>query len=402
MEYLVFPRNLRRAVALVALAALMLAGVIGDGLGGSPVTMPDERPGREVGSELVGLTDPAEVGADGSPGVSHGSASDALVRSPASAGTIPPGSLGIPGTMLHAYMRATQTSNTVAPGCHMEWSLLASIGRIESNHARGGRVNAQGDTVASILGPVLNGGGFAAITDTDGGRYDGDNRWDRAVGPMQFIPSTWKSYASDGNGDGDANPNNVFDATAGAAKYLCSGGMDMANAVQRRTAVWRYNHSDSYVRTVLHWADAYARGVHPVSTTPVGKIEQLAATAPNPPSQSAITPPSTATPATTSPAAPPAGNTSTAAAPSLTALPPATSTTTTSTAPQPSSSSTPPTTPPSSTTPTCEPAPTTSLSPATPTAANPGNLCAGPTSSPTTPPTTTTPSGVIGSAAPMP
>ncbi|WP_436501732.1 lytic transglycosylase domain-containing protein [Actinokineospora sp. HUAS TT18] len=197
-------------------------------------------------------------------------------------GTVPSGPLGIPGTMLDAYMRAAQTLNTTTPGCHLEWSLLASIGRIESNHARGGRVDAHGTTATPILGPVLNGGGFAAISDTDGGRYDGDNRWDRAVGPMQFIPSTWKGYASDGNGDGETNPNNIYDATVGAGKYLCSGGMDMANPANRRAAVWRYNHSDSYVATVLSWADAYAKGVTPVPTTPVSQIQQLAAPSPGP------------------------------------------------------------------------------------------------------------------------
>ncbi|QTR06132.1 lytic murein transglycosylase, partial [Saccharothrix algeriensis] len=180
-------------------------------------------------------------------------------------GDLVAGQLGIPGVMLDAYMKAADRLAATTPGCNLHWSLLAGIGRIESGHARGGRVDARGDTVHPILGPVLNGGpGIAAIRDTDGGRYDSDTTWDRAVGPMQFIPSTWAGYAADGNGDGQANPNNVYDATAGAGNYLCAGGGDLSDPEQRAKAVFRYNHSDEYVRTVLFWADAYADGVTPM------------------------------------------------------------------------------------------------------------------------------------------
>src|SRR2546428_256278 len=126
-------------------------------------------------------------------------------------------------------------------------------------------------------GPVLDGGGFAAISDTDGGVYDGDNRWDRAVGPMQFLPSTWRQYASDGNGDRVMSPHNIYDATLAAGKYLCSGGLNMADPTQRASAVFRYNRSDSYVRTVLIWADAYAKGVTPLESTPVASLPQAIA-----------------------------------------------------------------------------------------------------------------------------
>jgi hypothetical protein len=172
--------------------------------------------------------------------------------------------LGIPSTLLEAYMNAADMLATSQPNCHLDWSLLASIGRIESNHARHGQVDLDGNTTPKIFGPVLNGGGFAAIQDTDGGKWDGDARWDRAVGNMQFIPSTWEGYASDGNEDGVSSPHNVYDATLAAGKYLCSGNLDMAKPQDRATAVFRYNHSDSYVATVLLWADAYAEGVTPM------------------------------------------------------------------------------------------------------------------------------------------
>lgn len=168
--------------------------------------------------------------------------------------------LGIPSTLYEAYSNAAYLLAESQPNCNLDWSLVASIGRIESNHARHGKVDIDGNTTPNILGPVLNGGGFAAIQDTDGGKWDGDNRWDRAVGAMQFIPSTWEAYKADGNDDGVMNPHNVFDETVAAGKYLCSGNLDLSNDKDRAAAVFRYNHSDSYVATVLLWADAYANG----------------------------------------------------------------------------------------------------------------------------------------------
>ncbi|HEX7308383.1 lytic transglycosylase domain-containing protein [Lentzea sp.] len=172
---------------------------------------------------------------------------------------------GIPGNVLGAYRAAAEFAARTSPRCNLPWHLLASIGRIESRHARGGRTDAAGTTSPAILGPVLAGGpGMAAIRDTDGGRWDGDGQWDRAVGPMQFIPGTWAYYGTDGNGDGIASPHNVFDATAAAARYLCSGGLDMSRPNDARAAVFRYNHSDSYVRTVIAWSEAYATGAREV------------------------------------------------------------------------------------------------------------------------------------------
>jgi hypothetical protein len=369
-----------------------------------------------AGGGLMGLTDPETVSADGSLPETLKIGSEVLSEASnpgvlAFGGvTAPSGPLGIPGNMLDAYMRATHAVNTALPGCHMEWSLLASIGRIESNHARSGRVDSTGRTNPLILGPVLNGGGFAAISDTDGGRYDGDARWDRAVGPMQFIPSTWKGYASDGNGDGETDPNNIYDASIGSAKYLCSGGMDMAVPQQRATAVFRYNHSDSYVRTVLDWAVAYAKGVTPMATTPVAHIEQLAAPVTTLPAAGVITSPAPTAPLPTT--TPPAEGIPSSTS-SIAGSTPGSSTTSSSTT-QPSStapSTTPSTTPPSSTvpttststTPTATPtSPTCSTVPTTTTTATPSpapNPCAPVSPDPTATPTTT---GSLGSALPTP
>ncbi|HET9255773.1 MAG TPA: lytic murein transglycosylase [Pseudonocardiaceae bacterium] len=182
---------------------------------------------------------------------------------------LPDGPLGIPGAVLDAYQFAQRTMADIQPGCHLPWTVLAGIGRIESDHASDGRVDAFGNTLGPILGPRLDGSpGIAAVPDTDRGALDGDTVWDRAVGPMQFIPSTWRAYGVDGNGDGVTNPNNIYDATVSTGLYLCAGGADLADQAQLQAAVFRYNHSAAYVDVVLRWAHAYLTGVIPMPSAP--------------------------------------------------------------------------------------------------------------------------------------
>ncbi|GAA3687855.1 lytic transglycosylase domain-containing protein [Gordonia hankookensis] len=188
-------------------------------------------------------------------------------------GSLPTGPLGIPGVVLQAYKLAANRVASDTPQCKLPWFLLAGIGRIESNHASNGSVDAYGTTINPIAGPVLNGtlAGNAVIRDTDGGRIDGDSSHDRAMGPMQFIPSTWAAWGTDANGDGKADPNNVFDATYSAGRYLCSGVTDIMAAKNKVAAVMRYNHSMEYAANVLSWAAAYATGVMPTNPIPEPK-----------------------------------------------------------------------------------------------------------------------------------
>ncbi|MER5554505.1 lytic transglycosylase domain-containing protein [Streptomyces sp. NPDC002793] len=172
---------------------------------------------------------------------------------------------GIPATVLAAYRDARSALGRSDPGCHLPWQLLAAIGKVESGHARGGRVDSAGTTLTPILGPVLNGQGFADIRDTDGGAYDGDSRYDRAVGPMQFIPSTWAHWGKDGNGDGREDPNNIVDAALAAGHYLCAGTRDLSVRGDLDRAILSYNRSDTYLRTVLSWLDFYRKGAHAVA-----------------------------------------------------------------------------------------------------------------------------------------
>ncbi|MFF8776219.1 lytic murein transglycosylase [Streptomyces sp. NPDC015140] len=171
---------------------------------------------------------------------------------------------GIPATVLRAYRAAATSVGRTDPGCRLPWELLAAIGKVESGQARGGAVDRKGTTLSRITGPPLNGRGFALIRDTDGGAHDGDTVYDRAVGPMQFLPSTWARWGADGNADGRADPNNVFDAALAAGHYLCAGDRDLGRPADLDRAVLSYNNSRAYVELVRYWLEFYSRGVHTV------------------------------------------------------------------------------------------------------------------------------------------
>lgn len=182
---------------------------------------------------------------------------------------------GIPPIALSAYRNAEQMTAVSSPECGLSWSLLAGIGRIESMHANGGATDVRGTAVDPIYGPVLNGTlpGNEIIVESSSA---GEITYVRAVGPMQFLPRTWARYASDGDGDGVADPQNLYDSSLAAARYLCSGGQDLREPLQVIAAVMRYNNSMPYVRNVLGWADAYAAGVVPIGLPePTGSAPPL-------------------------------------------------------------------------------------------------------------------------------
>ncbi|BBZ12817.1 membrane protein [Mycobacterium branderi] len=179
-----------------------------------------------------------------------------------------PGALGIPSMALSAYRNAERIMAANAPACGISWNLLAGIGRIESMHANGGATDARGTAVRPIYGPALDGtlpGNEVIVQSTAPGRVT----FARAMGPMQFLPGTWARYASDGDGDGVADPQNLYDSTLAAARYLCSGGLDLRDSSQVLSAILRYNNSMPYAQNVLGWAAAYATGVVPVDLPPL-------------------------------------------------------------------------------------------------------------------------------------
>ncbi|MEO6629070.1 MAG: lytic transglycosylase domain-containing protein [Aquihabitans sp.] len=167
---------------------------------------------------------------------------------------------------LHAYWRASE----VAP-CRIPWWVLAGVGRVESHHgtAQGSRVTATGDTTNWIRGVALDGHpGTLAIPDTDGGRYDADPVWERAVGPMQFIPGTWARWAVDADHDGAADPHNLYDAAAAAARYLCFSRGDLMTEGTIRGALLAYNRSVPYGTNVLSYGEGYRQALTELSDLP--------------------------------------------------------------------------------------------------------------------------------------
>ena len=171
------------------------------------------------------------------------------------------GRVDVPARALQAYGQADLAVKQEQPDCNLSWVTVAGLARIESNHGRyrGASIADNGDVTPRVIGVPLDGtGGNRTIGDTDGGVLDGDAALDRAVGPLQFIPSTWAKWRSDGNGDGVADPNNIFDAALAAGRYLCAGGRDLATGPGWRAAVLSYNNSDEYGRRVYAAADSYA------------------------------------------------------------------------------------------------------------------------------------------------
>ena len=307
-----------------------------------------------LGAPLLSTGAGAVPGSSGSPGA--GTAS--LV-----------GPTAVPEVLWSAYRSA---ASSVPTSCHQPVGLLAAIGQVESGSLAGRGLDSSHRAVPAVLGPVLDGHGYAAIADTDRGRWDHDTTWDRAVGPMQFIPSTWARWARDGNGDGVRDPQSVEDSAWSAASYLCAGGRDLSTSADLRSAILSYNHSAGYLADVLRLAG---------SMTPGGALPQVAAGAGAPVVAAAVGDPVTATTvggspttATTSTTRPTTGSPTSTGAPTTTTSPPTSSRSTTATGPPTTASSTtsaPSTTPaPTTTTPSTSPTtcPGTSTGSGTPTA----------------------------------
>ncbi|GAA1118299.1 lytic transglycosylase domain-containing protein [Nocardiopsis composta] len=246
------------AAAGLGAAAVLLAGQGAGGAGGEPAVIPpgaadipiDTAPRKAAPRASTG----PEEAADDRPGPTAEEPSGDWLAQTAEAA-------GLPERALLSYAAAQLALTEELPECNISWPTLAGIGAVESRHGTldGGEVGPDGRTTGDIIGIPLDGtDDTAAIADTDGGEYDGDTRWDRAVGPMQFIPSTWEQWGADGNGDGVADPHSLDDAALAAARYLCADGRDLTDPADWRDAVLSYNRSDAYVADVMENAHTYA------------------------------------------------------------------------------------------------------------------------------------------------
>lgn len=178
-------------------------------------------------------------------------------------------SINANGQAVRAYANAALIANEAWPGCNLTWNTLAGIGWVETRHGTytgrsfdPARLDEHGFPQPPIIGPALDGEtGFAHVPDTDGGAYDNDPEYDRAVGPMQFIPESWARFGRDADGDGVANPQQIDDAALGAANLLCNSGTQMRDLSTEEgwlEAIYSYNHSSDYVARVRDAAANYA------------------------------------------------------------------------------------------------------------------------------------------------
>jgi membrane-bound lytic murein transglycosylase B len=267
------------AFGIAAITPIVFAGAVG----ASPSSM---APVRDAAVTPLAAVAPSPINPDGASVVAatktptpfHIASTTNISGPPPSVVVTSPGTLRIPMINLNAYQNAERMMAASYPGCGISWNLLAGIGRIESMHSNGGATDASGSAVRPIYGPALD-GTLPGNEVIEMGRNANRVMYARAMGPMQFLPGTWARYASDGNGDGKADVQNVFDASLAAARYLCSGGLNLRDQSQVMTAILRYNNSMAYAQNVLGWAAAYATGVVPVDLPPItGPVPPIADT----------------------------------------------------------------------------------------------------------------------------
>ncbi|MFC8511892.1 lytic transglycosylase domain-containing protein [Streptomyces sp. NPDC057257] len=320
-----FGRRLAKGAATTAVAALAVAALSASQAPGVTVddhgrqSASDAQPTPEATADAGAATGNSPYYTDLPPLNSPSPSPSTSTGTPVAQGDA---ESGIPATVLDAYKKAEQAMQEAKPGCNLPWQLLAAIGKVESGQARGGQVDADGTTITPILGPQLDGNGFALIKDTDGGKYDGNSSYDQAVGPMQFIPSTWAWAGRDGNGDGVKDPNNVYDAALAAAHYLCRNNWDMSTQSGLDSAILSYNNSQDYLNTVLSWLEYYRKGTHEIpdgtGSVPSNRSDDGQKTSSKPSPKPTKNPPSTGSP---SPTPGSSGSPSTPSSPSPTPTP---------------------------------------------------------------------------------
>jgi len=396
---LTVPSRWRRGRRALALALLALAAVVGASSASSAILPRPEEPAGTDGAAAM-PADPSwpYQGLPAAPYLPPAAPPSGGTATPSSQPPVPGASdaavavalagNGIPLVALTAYRNAERRLAVDRPACGLTWSLLAAIGRVESNHGRfaGAQLLQDGRSSPPIVGVALDGhANFATIRDTDGGKLDGLTTFDRAIGPMQFIPSTWRMYAVDGDGDRRTDPYNINDAALGAGAYLCEAGGNLRTPAGLRAAVFSYNHSADYVQLVLDLKAEYERGV-PIDRLPPGKAR--GGTLPKP-HKAPLPPVNPSPPPAVDPGPSPSSTTPAPSGAPTTGLP------TTTVAPGPTApSTTPPETGTPTPSPTC-PTPTPTPSPSPTPTSTPGPCDPTPTPTETATPasaTTTDPS----------
>jgi membrane-bound lytic murein transglycosylase B len=206
----------------------------------------------------VVTTTPAGGVVNQPPAAGNGRPADVLASWAQQTGT----RVGIPVVATQAYGYAELVLARTMPSCHLSWTTLAAIAEVESDHGhfQNSVLGADGSVSPPIYGLPLNGqGGRQMIADTDHGTIDGDPTYDRAVGPLQFIPSTWEKYKVDADNSGVADPQNINDASLTAGIYLCQNGRDLSKPADWHAAIFSYNGVQPYADKVFQTANDYGQ-----------------------------------------------------------------------------------------------------------------------------------------------
>ena len=170
---------------------------------------------------------------------------------------------GIPERALQAYAYAAAVMDRSAPGCGIGWPTLAAIGSVMSNHggAAGSEISPSGDVTPiqrglNLADPAI---GKERVADTDKGVWDGSSARDVPMGPMQFFPSRWEQWVTDGTNDGKATPDNIDDAALSAARFLCAVGGDLRQSEGWTKAVGQFYPSSLFVMKAHDVSVTYSR-----------------------------------------------------------------------------------------------------------------------------------------------
>jgi membrane-bound lytic murein transglycosylase B len=244
-------------VLIIVVAASALLGVLVVAVtmflrpGSSPFSPGSDATPPATSAVLAPLP-PTNPAASGGPSVAELASPDWIAKVAAAT--------SIPTTALQAYAGVALSIAKADPSCGLSWNTLAAVGWVESHNGQlhGRTLSATGEETPPLYGVALDGNGYALIPDSDGGKIDGDTTGDRAVGPMQFVPNSWRNWHTDANGDGVEDVQNIFDSSMAAGHYLCRAGKNLDTMSGWRTSILAYNSSNAYLQEVIDAANNYA------------------------------------------------------------------------------------------------------------------------------------------------